>query len=71
VAPPWPSQKKKVATETQNNLLNHRAKIECVFDYLKEHLHLVYSFPRSVPGYFVHYVRGLLGYQVMALTKGG
>jgi hypothetical protein len=65
VAPPWPTQKMKLATTLQNDLLNQRAKIECVFDYLKEHLHLVSSFPRSVRGYFVHYVRVLLGYQIM------
>lgn len=71
IAPPWPSQKKKLATPWQLDLLNQRSKIECVFDYLKEHLHLVSSFPRSVKGYVLHYVRVLLGYQVMALYKGG
>lgn len=70
IAPPWPSQKKKLATPWQLKLLNQRSKIECVFDYLKEHLHLVTSFPRSVAGYVLHYVRILLGYQVMALCKG-
>jgi hypothetical protein len=68
IAPPWPSQKKKVATPWQLDLLNQRSKIECVFDYLKEHLNLVSSFPRSISGYVLHYVRILLGYQVMALT---
>lgn len=70
ISPPWPSQKKKVATPWQLDLLNQRSKIETVFDYLKEHLHLVTSFPRSVNGYVLHYVRILLGYQVMALSKG-
>lgn len=70
ISPPWPSQKKKLATGWQLDLLNQRSKIECVFDYLKEHLHLVTSFPRSVNGYVAHYVRILLGYQVMALCKG-
>lgn len=45
-------------------LLNMRSKIESTFDYLKEHMHLVSSFPRSVNGYAVHYLRTLLGYQV-------
>lgn len=71
IAPPWPTQKQKVATPWQIDLLNRRSKIESVFDYLKEHLHLVSSFPRSVTGYVLHYVRILLGYQIMALTKGG
>lgn len=71
IAPPWPSQKKKIATQEQIQLLNIRSKVECVFDYLKEHLHLVSSFPRSVTGYALHYARVLLSYQVMALNKGG
>lgn len=70
IAPPWPTQKQKLSTAWQLDLLNQRSKIECVFDYLKEHLHLVTSFPRSVAGYVLHYVRVLLGYQVMALSKG-
>lgn len=71
IAPPWPSQKKKLATLWQIDLLNQRSKIESMFDYLKEHLHLVSSFPRSIAGYVLHYVRILLGYQVMALSSGG
>jgi Transposase DDE domain len=70
IAPPWPKQKQKVSTPWQIDLLNQRSKIECVFDYLKEHLHLVTSFPRSVRGYVLHYVRVLLSYQIMALGKG-
>lgn len=64
VAPPHPKQKKKVATQFQNELLNLRSKIESAFDVLKEHMHLVSSFPRSVKGYFLHYIRVLLGYQL-------
>jgi hypothetical protein len=70
IAPPFPKQNKKVATPWQIDLLNQRSKIESVFDYLKEHLHLVSSFPRSVSGYVLHYVRVLLSYQIMALVKG-
>lgn len=67
-APPHWKQRKKIATPFQNKLLSERSKIESVFDYLKEHLHLVSSFPRSVFGYLVHYVRILLGYQILALS---
>jgi hypothetical protein len=70
IAPPWPSQKQKITTPWQSALLHQRSKIETVFDYLKEHLHLVTSFPRSVAGYLVHYVRVLLAYQIMAVCKG-
>lgn len=68
IAPPHYKQKKKVMAAWQHLLLNWRSKIEAVFDVLKEHLHLVSSFPRSPFGYLVHYVRILLGYQIMALT---
>jgi hypothetical protein len=69
IAPPWPTQKMKLATPWQIDLLNQRSKIESVFDYLKEHLHLVSSFPRSTMGYVLHYVRILLSYQIMALMS--
>ena len=68
ISPPHWKQRKKIATLWQNELLSLRSKIESVFDVLKEHLHLVSSFPRSVSGYLVHYVRILLGYQIMALA---
>lgn len=64
VSPPHPKQTKKVLTWWQQLLLNARSKIESVFDILKEHLHLVTSFPRSVHGYLFHYVRILLAYQM-------
>ena len=65
LSPPHPTQKKKILTNWQLTLLHARPKIECVFDYLKEHLLLVTSFPRSVNGYAVHYVRTLLAYQLL------
>ena len=65
LSPPHPTQKKKVLSKWQLTLLQARPKIECVFDYLKEHLLLVTSFPRSVNGYAVHYIRTLLAYQLM------
>lgn len=64
VAPPHWRQKSQVMAQWQQELLHKRAKIEATFDRLKEHLPLVSSFPRSVNGYFLHYVRILLGYQM-------
>lgn len=66
VSPPHFKQNKKLITPWQYTLLRIRPKIESVFDYLKEHLHLISSFPRSVAGYLLHYVRIILGYQIMA-----
>jgi hypothetical protein len=43
-----------------------RQKIEGVFDYLKQYLHLQSSVPRSMQGYALHYLRILLGYQLLA-----
>lgn len=65
LAPPHPKQNKKLLAEWQRLLLRKRTKIECTFDYLKEHLLLETSFPRSVNGYAVHYVRVLTAYQLM------
>lgn len=67
ISPPHPKQKRKLLTWWQHALLAMRPKIESVWDYLKEHLHLVSSFPRSVKGYLLHYVRILLGYQLMVV----
>jgi hypothetical protein len=64
IAPPHHTQKKKVATSWQMLLLHMRPKIEATFGKLKEQRFLVTSFPRSVQGYFTHYVRVLLGYQM-------
>lgn len=67
IAPPHFKQNKKVITRWQYLLLKARPKIEAVFDILKEHLNLVTSFPRSIKGYLFHYLRILLGYQLMVL----
>lgn len=64
LSPPHPKQKKRILARWQLTLLRARPRIECVFDYLKEHLFLQSSFPRSVHGYAVHYVRVLLSYQL-------
>jgi len=71
ISPPFPKHNKKIATPWQNALLNIRSKIESVFDYLKNHLHLVSSFPRSMGGYLIHYLRVLVSYQIMALQRAG
>lgn len=68
VAPAFPSQKKWLRAPWQQKLLDARAGIESMFDYLKEHMNLVSSFPRSVTGYLVHYLRVLLAYQVGVLA---
>ncbi len=65
LSPPHPSQKKQLAAPWQRLLLSARPKIETVFDYLKDHLLIVSSFPRSVNGYAVHYLRTILAYQMM------
>jgi len=65
VSPPHPKQNKKLLTWWQQLLLRMRPRIESVFGYLKERLSLVTSFPRSVKGYLLHYIRILLGYQLM------
>lgn len=64
LAPPHPKQNKKMSTSIQIELLHAREKVECVFDYLKNHLNIVSSFPRSIDGYLLNYLRNLLGYQV-------
>lgn len=65
LTPPHPKQKKQILTKWQLTLLHARPRIECVFGYLKEHLFLQSSFPRSVQGYALHYIRVLLAYQLM------
>jgi len=64
VAPAHYKQKSQVMAPWQQELLHARGKVECTFDRLKEHLPLVSSFPRSLNGYLLHYVRILLGYQM-------
>lgn len=64
LTPPHPKQQKKLTSKAQITLLRTREKIECVFDYLKNHLNLVTSFPRSISGYLLNYLRNLLGYQI-------
>ena len=69
IAPPHFSQKTKLAPLSDLNLLKKRPKIEAVFGILKEKLNLVTSYPRSIRGYFLHYIRIILGYQVSMLIS--
>lgn len=68
IAPPHHTQRKRIAAHWQILLLHMRPKIEATFGKLKEQCHLVTSFPRSVQGYFTHYVRVLLGYQMSLVS---
>jgi hypothetical protein len=63
ISPPRPKQAWLFAS-WQLLLLQLRPKIEAVFGRLKTKHFLVTSFPRSVQGYALHYVRTLLGYQM-------
>jgi hypothetical protein len=63
LAPPHPKQNKKIMASWQHTLLKARSKIESVFGYIKQNLHLITSFPRSITGYLSHYLRVLLAYQ--------
>lgn len=64
VSPPRQKQHSQVLAHWQYSLLKLRQKAECGFDRLKEHLHLVTSFPRSLSGYFLHYLQAMLTYQL-------
>jgi len=57
------NRKRALMSSWQHLLLAMRPKVEAAFGKLKEQHFLVTSFPRSVRGYFVHYLRTLLGYQ--------
>jgi len=58
------NRKRALMTKWQEFLMHMRQKVEATFGKLKGQRFLVTSFPRSVQGYFVHYVRTLLGYQL-------
>lgn len=68
IAPPHFTQRQKLAANWQMLLLHMRPKIEAALGKLKEQRYLVTSFPRSVQGYFTHYVRVLLGYQMSLVS---
>ena len=58
------SQRRHAAPSDRDQSATIRIKRLNVFDYLKEHMELVSSFPRSVAGLVLHYVRILLAYQI-------
>jgi hypothetical protein len=70
ILPPRPKQIWLMAS-WQHLLLTMRPKIEATFGVLKEKHFLVTSFPRSVKGYFIHYLRALLGYQMGRVRDSG
>jgi hypothetical protein len=67
ISPPRPKQRWLMA-KWQHFLLQLRPKIEAVFGRLKTKHFLVASFPRSVQGYALHYIRTLLGYQMGVIS---
>jgi len=67
LAYPHPKQNKKLLAPWQKLLLDFRSKIESVWDILKEHMGLVTSFPRSLTGYLVHYLRVIIAYQLSVI----
>lgn len=68
LAPPHHTQHKQLLSWWQLKLLQLRPKIEATFSRLKLKHTLVTSYPRSVAGYFVHYVRMLLAYQICQVS---
>lgn len=67
LSPPHYTQRRQILAAWQLALHRLRPKIEATFGVLKTELKLVTSYPRSVRGYLVHYLRVLLGYQVRVL----
>ena len=63
ISPPRPKQTWLMA-KWQHLLLTMRPKIEATFGRLKTKHCLVTSWPRSVQGYALHYLRTLFGYQM-------
>lgn len=55
---------KVIATLDDINLLNMRNRIETLFSVLKERQCLITSLPRSVLGYFSHYIHTIFGYMM-------
>jgi transposase len=67
ISPPRPKQRWLMA-RWQHLLLTMRPKIEATFGKLKTKHFLVTSFPRSVQGYALHYIRTLIGYQMSLIS---
>lgn len=61
---------KKLMTEAQHQLFKERQKVEIVFATLKLRFGIETSLPRSVFGYFAHYLFALTAYQLKRLLDG-
>jgi transposase len=60
---------KRLMTRWQHTLLQARQRVETVFSVLKLRLGLESTLPRSVMGFFAHYVWCLLAYQLRRLGQ--
>jgi Transposase DDE domain len=60
---------KKLMTKWQHQLLKARQRVETVYSVLKLRMGLETTLPRSVMGFFAHYVWCLLAYQLKAFGK--
>jgi transposase len=60
---------KKLMTRWQHTLLKARQRVETVFSVLKLRLGMETSLPRSVAGFFAHYVWCLLAYQLRRMGQ--
>jgi hypothetical protein len=61
---------KKLMTEAQHRLLKERQKVEIVFATLKLRFGIETTLPRSVFGYFAHYLWALAAYQLKRFMDG-
>jgi hypothetical protein len=61
---------KKLMTEAQHRLFKERQKVEVVFATLKLRFGIETTLPRSVFGYFAHYLFALTAYQLKRLLDG-
>lgn len=64
------SNMKKLMTEAQHRLLKERQKVEIVFATLKLRFGIETSLPRSIFGYFAHYLFALTAYQLKRFMDG-
>lgn len=61
---------KKLMTKAQHQLLKERQTVEIVFSTLKLRFGIVTTLPRSVLGYFAHYLWALTAYQLKHCMEG-
>ena len=60
---------KKLMSKWQHQLLKARQRVETVYSVLKLRMGLETTLPRSVMGFFAHYVWCLTAYQLKAFGK--